>query len=327
MPAAPVRSVDVVALGGGHGLAASLQALRRVTPHLTAVVGVSDDGGSSGRLREEFGIVPPGDLRMALAALCGDDTWGSTWARVLQHRFSSKGELDGHSLGNLLITALWEETDNLVEGLDWVARLLDAKGKVLPLCIEPLEIYADVLTDSGESQQVRGQVQVATTPHEIQSIGLEPKNPVVCDQAVAAVRNADFVVLGPGSWYTSVLTHFQVPQMAQALHETTATRVLVINLKPQSGETEGYSAANYLQVLARSYPDFRVDIVLADIDHLGSDRKEVEIQLQAQAAESGARLVLAPLAKPEGPSDRHDPTLLASAFGSIFAHGRINPWQ
>lgn len=327
MSAAPVRSVDVVALGGGHGLAASLQALRRVTPHLTAVVGVSDDGGSSGRLREEFGIVPPGDLRMALAALCGDDTWGSTWARVLQHRFSSKGELDGHSLGNLLITALWEETDNLVEGLDWVARLLDAKGKVLPLCIEPLEIYADVLTASGESQQVRGQVQVATTPHEIQSIGLEPKNPVVCDQAVAAVRNADFVVLGPGSWYTSVLTHFQVPQMAQALHETTATRVLVINLKPQSGETEGYSAANYLQVLARSYPDFRVDIVLADIDHLGSDRKEVEIQLKAQAAESGARLVLAPLAKPEGPSDRHDPTLLASAFGSIFAHGRINPWQ
>lgn len=327
MSAAPVRSVDVVALGGGHGLAASLQALRRVTPHLTAVVGVSDDGGSSGRLREEFGIVPPGDLRMALAALCGDDTWGSTWARVLQHRFSSKGELDGHSLGNLLITALWEETDNLVEGLDWVARLLDAKGKVLPLCIEPLEIYADVLTASGESQQVRGQVQVATTPHKIQSIGLEPKNPVVCDQAVAAVRNADFVVLGPGSWYTSVLTHFQVPQMAQALHETTATRVLVINLKPQSGETEGYSAANYLQVLARSFPDFRVDIVLADIDHLGSDRREVETQLQAQAAESGARLVLAPLAKPEGPSDRHDPTLLASAFGSIFAHGRINPWQ
>ena len=327
MPAAPVRSVDVVALGGGHGLAASLQALRRVTPHLTAVVGVSDDGGSSGRLREEFGIVPPGDLRLALAALCGDDTWGSTWARVLQHRFSSKGELDGHSLGNLLITALWEETDNLVEGLDWVARLLDAKGKVLPLCIEPLEIYADVLTASGESQQVRGQVQVATTPHEIQSIGLEPTNPVVCDQAVAAVRNADFVVLGPGSWYTSVLTHFQVPQMAQALHETTATRVLVINLKPQSGETEGYSAANYLQVLARSYPDFRVDIVLADIDHLGPDRQEVEMQLQAQAAESGARLVLAPLAKPEGPSDRHDPTLLASAFGSIFAHGRIKPWQ
>jgi uncharacterized cofD-like protein len=149
---------------------------------------VSDDGGSSGRLREEFGIVPPGDLRMALAALCGDDTWGSTWARVLQHRFSSKGELDGHSLGNLLITALWEETDNLVEGLDWVARLLDAKGKVLPLCIEPLEIYAEVLTATGTAEQVRGQVQVARTEHSIQAIGLEPDGAV--DEAV---------LVGPGS--------------------------------------------------------------------------------------------------------------------------------
>jgi len=322
-----MRSVDVVALGGGHGLAASLQALRRVTPHLTAVVGVSDDGGSSGRLREEFGIVPPGDLRMALAALCGDDTWGSTWARVLQHRFSSKGDLDGHSLGNLLITALWEETDNLVEGLDWVARLLDAKGKVLPLCIEPLEIYADVLTAAGQTDQVRGQVQVATTPHAIQAIGLEPKNPQVCEQAVAAVRNADFVVLGPGSWYTSVLTHFQVPQMAQALHETTAARVLVINLRPQSGETEGYSAASYLEVLAKSYPDFKVDVVLADVNHVGHDSPNNAKSLQELAADTGARLVLAPLAKVDGPSDQHDPTLLASAFGSIFTHGRISPWQ
>ena len=322
-----MRSVDVVALGGGHGLAASLQALRRVTPHVTAVVGVSDDGGSSGRLREEFGIVPPGDLRMALAALCGDDTWGSTWARVLQHRFSSDGELDGHSLGNLLITALWEETDDLVEGLDWVARLLDAKGKVLPLCIEPLEIYADVLTPAGQIEQVRGQVQVATTTHQIQSIGLEPKNPMVCEQAVAAVRHADFVILGPGSWYTSVLTHFQVPQMAQALHETTASRVLVVNLRPQSGETEGYSAASYLEVLAKSYPDFKVDVILADVDHVGHQSSKERDLLQELANASQARLVLAPLAKVDGPSDQHDPALLASAFNSIFTHGRISPWQ
>ena len=114
----PQRPLDVVALGGGHGLAATLRALRRVTPHLTAVVGVSDDGGSSGRIREQFGIVPPGDLRMALAALCGDDTWGSTWAKVLQHRFASAGDLDGHALGNLIITALWEQTGDIVGGLE-----------------------------------------------------------------------------------------------------------------------------------------------------------------------------------------------------------------
>ncbi len=327
MPNAPVRSVNVVALGGGHGLAASLKALRRVTPHLTAVVGVSDDGGSSGRLREEFGIVPPGDLRMALAALCGDDNWGSTWARVLQHRFSSKGELDGHSLGNLLITALWEETDDLVEGLDWVARLLDAKGKVLPLCIEPLEIYADVLTSGGDLEKVRGQVQVATTPHLIQSIGLEPSNPAVCEQAVAAVRNADFVVLGPGSWYTSVLPHFQVPQMLQALHETTAARILVVNLRPQSGETEGYSAASYLADLTKNYPDFVVDYVLADVVHADKDLDSSGELLQKLAESIGAQLILTPLANQSGLSDQHDPALLASAFGSIFTHGRIKPWQ
>ena len=271
--------------------------------------------------------MPPGDLRMALAALCGDDTWGSTWARVLQHRFSSKGDLDGHSLGNLLITALWEETNDVVEGLDWVARLLDAKGKVLPLCIEPLEIYADVLTATGQTNQVRGQVQVARTQHKIQAIGLEPKDPIVCEQAIAAVRNADFVVLGPGSWYTSVLTHFQVPQMAQALHETTAARILVVNLRPQTGETEGYSAASYIEVLAKSFPEYKVDFVLVDENQVGQDPARDGGSLQELVAASGARLILAPLAKADGPSDQHDPSLLASAFSSIFAHGRINPWQ
>jgi len=118
-----------------------------------------------------------------------------------------------------------------------------------------------------------------------------------------------------------------VPQMAQALHETTAARVLVINLRPQSGETEGYSAASYLEVLAKSYPDFKVDVVLADVNHVGQDSPKNAESLQELATDSGARLVLAPLAKVNGSSDQHDPTLLASAFGSIFTHGRISPWQ
>ncbi len=322
MPNAPQRPMAVVALGGGHGLAASLRALRRVTPHLTAIVGVSDDGGSSGRLRDEFGIVPPGDLRMALAALCGDDDWGSTWARVLQHRFSSSGQLNGHSLGNLLITALWEETGDVVSGLDWVARLLDAKGKVLPLCIEPLEIVAQVKTTAGAMEEVRGQVQVATTAHEIQSIALRPENPQVCQQAVSAVRAADAVVLGPGSWYTSVLTHFQVPEMSQALHESTAMRILTLNLRPQAGETDGYSATRYLEVLANSYPKFRVDVVLADPDHV-ADAPELE----RVAKVAGARIEWAKVANTVGAVDQHAPDSLALAFASIFAHGRIDSWQ
>ncbi len=127
------QSLKVVALGGGHGLHASLSALRRLTDDLTAVVTVADDGGSSGRLRRELGVLPPGDLRMALAALCGDDEWGKTWKRVVQHRFKSEGALHGHAVGNLLIVALWELLDDPVLALEWVGRLLGAHGRVLPM--------------------------------------------------------------------------------------------------------------------------------------------------------------------------------------------------
>ena len=316
------RPFDVVALGGGHGLAASLKSLRRVTPHLTAVVGVSDDGGSSGRIREQFGVLPPGDLRMALAALCGDDTWGSTWARVLQHRFESDGDLDGHSLGNLLIAALWEETSDVVTGLEWVAKLLDARGRVLPLCTEPLEIVATVETASGATEMVRGQVQVATTVHEIKSIEIEPASPKVCTEAVQAVLDADAVVLGPGSWFTSVLTHFQVPEMSKALHSTTASRILVLNLKAQTGETSGYSPEKYLEVLANAYPEFRLDWVIADPQHV-SDGPSLELV----AARLGAQVLFAQVGGSQSGSDQHDVSLLASAFDQILIHGKIGSWQ
>src|ERR1700684_261274 len=134
----------VVALGGGHGLFTSLSALRRVTHDLTAVVTGADDGGSRGRLRREFGVLPPGDLRMALAALCGDDDWGTTWSRVVQHRFGGTGDLGGHSVGNLLIAALWDLLGDPVAGLDWVGRLLRVTGRVLPMAAVPMDIVASV---------------------------------------------------------------------------------------------------------------------------------------------------------------------------------------
>lgn len=316
---APKRSPHVVALGGGHGLAASLRALRRVTSQVTAVVGVSDNGGSSGRIREQFGVVPPGDLRMALAALCGDDEWGSTWARVLQHRFHSNGDLDGHSLGNLLITALWEEQHDVVSALEWVGRLLDARGKVLPLALEPLEIVAKVRDDADEVHEVRGQVQVATSTGTIESVQLEPANPAHCPEAIAAVTHCDVVVLGPGSWFTSVLTHFHVNEMRQALHDTTAKRILVLNLKAQQGETHGYSPENYLEVMISNYPDFRLDAVIADPAHVADQER-----LEQACSEVGAHVYFAPVAS-EG-SDQHDAELLASAYRSVFAHESIGVW-
>ena len=322
MNALPQRSPHVVALGGGHGLAASLRALRQVTPHLTAIVGVSDDGGSSGRLREQFDVVPPGDLRMALAALCGDDTWGSTWARVLQHRFHSTGDLDGHALGNLLITALWQETGDVVEGLDWVARLLDAQGRVLPLSTQPLDIVATVTDSAGVTREVRGQSKVAVVTDHIDSISLIPQKPHACQASLDAVKQADVLVLGPGSWFTSVLPHFHLPEMADALYTSRAKRILVLNLVPQTGETSNYQAHDYLRDLVAVHPDFRVDAVIADSHHLPN-----VAELTSLAESIGAAVILADVAKNEPPFDRHDPKNLATSFRLAFEHDKIGLWQ
>jgi uncharacterized cofD-like protein len=312
----------VVALGGGHGLAAALQALRRVTDRPTAVVTVADDGGSSGRLRRELGVLPPGDLRMALAALCGDDEWGRTWSEVVQHRFRSEGELHDHALGNLLIVALWELLDDSVTGLDWVARLLGAQGRVLPMSLVPLDIEAEVAFPGdgpGSAEQralVHGQVAVATTAGRVRNVRLLPENPPACPQAVEAVLAADWVVLGPGSWFTSVLPHLLVPELAAALRATSARKVLVLNLMAQPGETDGFSPAEHLEVLARHAPELGLDTVLADSAGV-TDRASLE----AAAAVLGADVVLAPVARDDHP-DQHDPDRLAAALRRLFAPAR-----
>jgi uncharacterized cofD-like protein len=303
----------VIAIGGGHGLSASLRALRRVTADLTAVVGVSDDGGSSGRLRREFEVPPPGDLRMALAALCGDDSWGRTWSRVVQHRFGGDGELAGHAVGNLLITALWEETGNVVEGLEWVAALLGAHGRVLPVATRGLDIVAEVggLSEDGTTTTVHGQVAIASSGGSVTALRLEPPDVPACPEALAAIAGADVVVLGPGSWFTSVLAPLQVPGVAAALADTTASIVVVLNLVPQDGETTGFTPAEHLRVLAEHAPWLRVDAVLADDGQL-----EHTARLRAGCAAVGAALVLAPLAASDG-SPRHDVDLLAAALGRV----------
>ncbi|WP_067179376.1 gluconeogenesis factor YvcK family protein [Microtetraspora niveoalba] len=305
----------MVALGGGHGLYASLSALRTVTHDLTAVVTVADDGGSSGRLRRELGVIPPGDLRMALAALCGDDEWGQTWSRVVQHRFRSEGELHGHAVGNLLIVALWELLDDPVKGLDWVGRLLGAHGRVLPMASVPLDIQAEVELD-GEVTTVRGQVACALTPGRVRAISLLPPDPPACPQAVEAIHEADWVVFGPGSWFTSVLPHLKVPELARALHTTSARRLVILNLAPQPGETDGFSPEKHLEVLREHAPSLSVDMVLADHGVVDEPR-----ELEKAAVSLGARLVLADVGACDG-SPRHDGPRLARVLDEIFREKR-----
>lgn len=332
----------VVALGGGHGLSATLSALRLMSDRLTAVVTVADDGGSSGRLRAEFGVLPPGDLRMALTALSDDSEWGRTWSDVLQHRFRSSGSLDQHAVGNLLIVALWEQLGDTVAGLDMVGQLLHARGRVLPMSAVPLAIEADVTEPPSASvlsgatalsgapalpgasagsggaavatrRVVTGQSAVAVAQGRIEKLRLTPANPPACPEAVAAIDAADWVILGPGSWYTSVLPHLLVPELAAALHRTKAHRCVTLNLSAEAhGETDGMTLTEHLEVLHQHAPDLRIDAVIADPRAV----EDVEPLVHA-AAEMGARLMLRQVRTGDG-TPHHDPLRLAAAYRDVF---------
>jgi uncharacterized cofD-like protein len=321
-----VSRPKVVAFGGGHGLSASLAALRQVTPNLTAVVTVGDDGGSSGVIRQELGVLPPGDLRMALAALAGDDERSQLWASVCQHRFGGEATLAGHPVGNLLLVGLTDILDDPIASLDAIGDLLGAVGRVLPLSTSPLDIVADVVgldpTDRSAIHEVRGQVAVATTPGQVVGVRLDPPGVEACSQAVDAVLEADWVVLGPGSWFTSVIPHLLVPGIAKALTESSARCVVTMNMSAQSGETEGFSPTAHLEVLAAHAPDLHVDVVLAP----RRSTAEGMTSLEAGAASLGAELVVAHLGEDQT-VPTHDPQRLAAAYASIFQSKGDSVWQ
>jgi uncharacterized cofD-like protein len=331
----PTGPLAAVALGGGHGLHATLAALRLLADEgvvgpLTAVVTVADDGGSSGRLRRELGLLPPGDLRMALAALAGEPTADAAhapgsagadapWIRLLQHRFGGNGALAGHAVGNLLLAGLLEVLDDPVAALDQVGALVGARGRVLPMACEALDIEAEVTgldDDPRRAHRIRGQVAVASTPGRVERVRLLPERPRTCPDAVAAVRSADVLLLGPGSWFTSVLPHLLLPELRDALVRSPARRVVVLNLAPEPGETAGFSPEQHLAVLAEHAPELRVDAVLADVGAV-----PVPDRLRRAATRMlapGGRVHLAPVAAADPTTPRHDPRALADALAAVL---------
>lgn len=325
-------SPSVVALGGGHGLSANLAALRRITPLLTAVVTVADDGGSSGRLRDELGVLPPGDLRMALAALCDDSEWGRTWRDVMQHRFSSTAErataLDNHALGNLLIVTLWELLGDPVAGLEWAGALLGARGRVLPMSTQPLVIAGDVpglppgsgrragerSAADGTARTITGQALLAKQA-DVCNVRLLPPDATACPEAVEAVGLADWVIMGPGSWHTSVLPHLLLPELRRAICGSSARRCVTLNLSPDT-ETEGKTAADHLRVLRAYCPDLTLDVVLAD-----PSATEDRADLEEVAGSLGAEVFYADVRAHPGTAV-HNTLRLAAAYQEIFErHG------
>jgi uncharacterized cofD-like protein len=314
--APPVPGVPrVVALGGGHGLAAALAAWRRITPQLTAVVTVADDGGSSGRIRRELPVLPPGDLRMALAALASENERTQAMAQLLQHRFGGTGVLAGHPVGNLVLTGLAEmHGGDTVKALDDLCQLLGARGRVLPMADVPLDLVAQVQSvdpdDPARVRRIRGQVAIAGTPGRVREILVSPADPPVSPAVLDAIATADVVSLGPGSWYTSVLPHLLVPRLRAALEATAARVVVVLNLEPQPGETDGFSPEEHLTVLRAHLGGVALHTVIADADSV-VDRHG----LLSAVHDCGAELVLAPVAIDGAP--RHDPARLAQALATV----------
>ncbi|MDQ3681158.1 MAG: uridine diphosphate-N-acetylglucosamine-binding protein YvcK [Actinomycetota bacterium] len=281
---------SVVALGGGHGLAATLEATRLYAGDVTAIVSGADDGGSSGRLRDDLGIPPPGDLRRCLVAL-GEP--GSLWGRVFEHRFDA-GELEGHPVGNLIIAGLATSTGDFIAALEEAGRLVGAAGRVVPATVTPV-----VLKAQADGSPVEGQVAVAGARH-ITKVSIVPPDAEPPAQALDALARADQVVLGPGSLFTSILAVVAVPALRHALARTTAPKVYVCNLRHQVPETEGYDVAAHVEALGAHGLD--VDVVLCD--PRGMARGDVRVAC-----------VEADLARSDRPA--HHPAKLARALSAL----------
>lgn len=311
--------LKVTALGGGHGLFATLRALRDTNSEITAVVTVADNGGSSGRLRAEFNSLPPGDLRMALAALCGDDEWGRSWAEIMQYRFTSEGEMNGHALGNLLLTALWDRDGDPVAGLDRVGELLKVVGRVLPMSLDPLTIEAK-FTDGNV---IRGQVEVGTYRGALEEIRIMSTNsdagaPRATQEALDAIKDSDWITIGPGSWYSSVMPHLLLEEQLNSIIASDARKVIVLNLDdPYGDELSGTSPHHHLAVMQRFAPTLRFDIALAD-----KSAERYGNALKSKVEEMGGRLVLADVTQKSDPH-HHDWQKLTSAFSHIFANESV----
>jgi uncharacterized cofD-like protein len=303
----------VVCLGGGHGLAATLAAMRTLTDQVTAVVTVADNGGSSGRLRAEFNSLPPGDLRTALAALCADDEWGKSWAQIMQYRFTSQGEMDNHAVGNLLLTALWDRDGDPVKGLDRVGQLLKVVGRVLPMALEPLDIEGSFESKDGITL-VRGQVQVAVAVGKVKELRLIPETPKATPEALDALAAADWITIGPGSWISSVMPHFLLKEQATQIKNSRAKKVMIFNLpdKHISDEFSGFSLEAHLQLVLDHIPDLQIDVALID-----KSLANTEPRFNDLVAKCGGKVLAFDLADSKE-TFHHDRDKLISAFAHIF---------
>lgn len=310
------RGPRIVAIGGGHGLATLLRGLKAYTRNLTAVVTVADDGGSSGRLRESFGILPPGDIRNCLAALSNDE---QMLTQLFQYRFSGAGNLDGHSFGNLFITALAEITGSFESAIAESGKVLSVGGRVLPSTLHNVKLVADMqLPHSLNQVRVEGESRIPQMRGRVQRVWLEPNDASAYPPVIRALLNADMIVVGPGSLYTSLLPNLLVHDLLGAIQASRALKVYVSNIATQKGETDLYSCHDHVRALEEHVGDRLFNVVLCNDNYSGKlldDSQWVQVDEKSLADE---RLRCADLTDAGYPW-RHDSKKLADALMSILA--------
>jgi uncharacterized cofD-like protein len=330
----------VVAMGGGTGLPNVLRGLRPLlyfdrdaTPRdqLVAIVTTTDDGGSSGRLRSTFGMMPPGDVRNCLAALAEQQ---GLLADLFQYRFDAGDGLNGHALGNLVLAALTDVTNDFARAVELAGRVVGARGTVLPATAEPVTLVAEF----EDGRTLHGETAIAAASARIVRLSLSPDRPRCLDAAVNALHEADVVVVGPGSLYTSLLPPLLVPELAQAIQTTSATRVFVMNLMTEPGETDGFTAAEHLRQVGRHVGAQLFDVVLystspvapelvASYGAKGAVPVRVTAAEIAELADLGVHAIGLPLLSELPPGKiRHNPERLGAAIAAV-AHGKLGVWR
>ena len=315
------KGPKIVALGGGTGLSSLLRGLKKYSHNLTAIVTVTDDGGSSGELRKNLGILPPGDIRNCLTALADDEEMLS---HVFQYRFGKRAGVNGHSLGNLFISALADITGSFEEAVAESGRVLAVKGRVLPATLHDVKLIAEInLPDEGREINVVGESTIPKINGRIQHIWLEPSNPLPFPPAVQAILNAELIIVGPGSLYTSVIPNLMVPGLADAIRSSRALKFFVCNVANQEGETLGYTWSEHIQAIERHIEDLHFDIILCDFDSHIKMPEGVEAVLPDSQLEEQHSVYFAPIADAENPW-RHDPIKLAEIITDLY-HERTGP--
>lgn len=323
------RGPAIVAIGGGTGMPSLLRGIKEFTSNITAVVTVADDGGSSGRLRQELGLLPPGDFRNNIAALAEDE---ALMTHVLQYRFgggrdgNGQGELRGHAFGNLLLAALAGVTGSFDEGLMAAERVLALQGRVLPSTLDQVFLVAEVVREaadgSSEAQRVEGESAIPKAGGRIEQIYLEPSTAHAYPPAVQAILQADVVVMGPGSLYTSIVPNLLVSGIAQAIRHTRALRVYVCNIAIQPGETDGYSLSDHVSVIDQILGGNYLDVVLAndrlDLSQLSEEERQRTVLVEPlwTFSRRDTRLVTADLADEARPW-RHNSQKLAGILKKL----------